>query len=51
MKCKQEEMNEQLYVIEILMLFIIVVLLAQLCVMGIFLQPVIVHRDTDYDSI
>lgn len=45
-------MDEQLYVIEVLLIFILVVLLALLCVTAIFLQPVIIHKDIDeYENI
>lgn len=48
-------MDDQLYVITVLLVFILVVLLANLCVTAIFLQPVIIesnNRDnTEYDSI
>ena len=46
-------MDEQLFVIEVLLILILVVLLALLCVTAIFLQPIIIHKDndTEYDSI
>ena len=47
-------MNEQLYVIEVLLIFILIVLLALLCTTAIFLQPVVVREpvetSTDYES-
>ena len=46
-------MNEQLYVIEVLLIFILVVLLALLCTTAIFLQPVVIRQpvetSTDYE--
>lgn len=46
-------MDDQLYVITVLLIFILIVLLALLCVTAIFLQPVIIHKDNDtnYESI
>ena len=45
-------MDEQLFVIEILLVLILVVMLALLCVTAIFLQPVVINNDReDYESI
>ena len=43
-------MDEQLYVITVLLIFIMIILLAHLCITAMFLQPVIIHRDIDRDS-
>lgn len=45
-------MDDQLFVIEILLVLILVVMLALLCVTAIFLQPVVISNDgEDYESI